>query len=167
MAISFCFYLTVSWKYCPKTTSGSKTYTEWFCRYKLQTQLQTASEGSNIDITKLKRSVFGPYFIQKSSKKWENKKNVATTTLIIIWPLVVPTEVKTVLDQARIILKTGLNVKKYYVLKIAPKTQLSCLLRLFFMYFGNKEINISELYTDILVIDIDLISLINVITICC
>ena len=45
--------------------------------------------------TKLKRSVFGPYLLLKYSKKLQSQKNVATTTLIITWPLFVPTEVKT------------------------------------------------------------------------
>ena len=53
------------------------------------------STASDTDVTKLKKSVLGPYLFQKSFKKWECQKRVTTTsTLIIHRPLVVPTEVK-------------------------------------------------------------------------
>ena len=41
------------------------------------TLLQTANQGPNTDITKLKRSVFGPYFTLKIFPKKENLRKMS------------------------------------------------------------------------------------------
>ena len=52
-----------------------------------------------------KVSIWAQFTLKKSSKQWECQKNVATetstttTTLIIPWPLIVPTEVKTAIHK--------------------------------------------------------------------
>ena len=68
-------------RYCPKTTSGPNIFTHNDCWDKLQTQLQTANQGSNTIITKLKRSVFGSYLFYFQKMKMSEK--VATTTTLI------------------------------------------------------------------------------------
>ena len=97
-AISFSFYLT---------GHVFKILTENYFRIQFKENVsarinylliyrQTANQGSDTDITKVKRSAV---LMWKSSKEWECQKNVASTTTItrmwIPWPLVVPKEVKT------------------------------------------------------------------------